>query len=78
MYKLGWKKKVGWAPIRQSIATAVLSQTRVLDSDNKVYIWDPFCGSGTIGLVAAAMYYGAWVRLDSANFNWHHWPIFKA
>ena len=40
-------------------------------------LWDPFCGSGTLGLVAAAMHYGTWVRMDSKNFNWHHWAIFK-
>ena len=77
MYKLGWKKRVGWAPIRQSIATAVLSQTTLLQSQSDVTLWDPFCGSGTLPIVAAAMYYSAFVRMDTDNFNWRHWPIFK-
>ena len=23
------------------------------------------------------MHYGAWVRLDSSNFNWQYWPVYK-
>lgn len=32
MYKLGWKKRVGWAPVRESIATAMMTQTKLLES----------------------------------------------
>ena len=63
MYKLGWKKRIGWAPVRESIASAIVSQTGLLDSKKDTTIWDPFCGSGTFGLVAAAMHRGAWVRM---------------
>ena len=28
-------------------------------------------------MVAAAMHYGAFVRMDSSNFNWHHWAIYR-
>ena len=77
MYKLGWKKRVGWAPIRESIATAVITQTGILESEGDIAIWDPFCGSGTIPMVAAAIFYGAFVRMETDNFNWKHWPIFK-
>ena len=76
MYKLGWKKRVGWAPVRESIATAVLSQSGLLDLQDLV-IWDPFCGSATLPIVAAAMYYGALVRMEAGNFNWTHWSVFK-
>ena len=32
MYKLGWKRRVGWAPVRESIATAVMHQSGLLDT----------------------------------------------
>ena len=40
-------------------------------------VWDPFCGSGTISLVTAAMFYGTLVIMNPSNFNWEHWAIYK-
>jgi 23S rRNA G2445 N2-methylase RlmL len=78
MYKHGWKQKVGWAPIRESIIAAVLNQTQILEQTGCVRLWDPFCGSGTIALVAAAQWHGVGVRGDTAaNFTWPHWRVYK-
>ena len=78
MYKHGWKRRVGWAPVRESIAAAVMTQTGLLNTTDSIKLWDPFCGSATLPIVAAAMHNQAGVRSDvKANFNWPHWPIFK-
>jgi len=58
MYKHGWKKRVGWGPIRESIVASILDQTQILKDDKAtIRLWDPFCGSGTFPLVAASQYY---------------------
>lgn len=62
MYKHGWKKRVGWGPIRQSIVASILDQTTLLAKNESLKLWDPFCGSGTFALVAAAQYYNLGVR----------------
>ena len=78
MYKHGWKKQVGWGPIRSTIVAAILQQTGILDKLNDIKLWDPFCGSATIPLVALANYYSLKIREDiDANFNWPHWSIYK-
>ena len=78
MYKHGWKKQVGWAPIRETIVAAILAHTKVLEQDGDIKIWDPFCGSATIPIVAAAQYYSLRVRGNAdENFIWPHWSIFK-
>ena len=80
MYKHGWKKRVGWGPIRESLVASILYKANILKqgSDQKMVLWDPFCGSGTIPLVACSMLGNLRVRQDVLNnFTWPHWPIFK-
>jgi 23S rRNA G2445 N2-methylase RlmL len=62
MYKHGWKKQVGWAPIRETLVAAILNHTRILEQSGTIKLWDPFCGSATIPIVAAAQYYSLKVR----------------
>lgn len=78
MYKHGWKKYVGWGPIRQSIVAAIFSHIDILNKQSDIRIWDPFCGSGTIGLVGIAKYYNLSIRdkIDD-NFIWQNWNIYK-
>lgn len=58
---------------------SLIYRTGILSPQNKVTLWDPFCGSGTIPLVACSMFGCLRVRQDSlANFVWPHWPIYKA
>ena len=85
LYKHGWKSQVNWGPIRESIAASILHQSSVLqkkehkcESNPIIKIWDPMCGSGTFGLVAATMLEQIPVRSDVEKlFDWVYWPVYK-
>lgn len=58
MHKFGWKKNVGWGPIRETLAASIIYKTGLLQQarkEGKLKLWDPFCGSGTFPLVTLSM-----------------------
>lgn len=52
LYKRGYRKETGEAPIRETLAAALCKISRPRED---VLFWDPFCGSGTIPIEAAMM-----------------------
>lgn len=52
LYKRGWRRQTGEAPIRETLAAALC---RIARPREDVLFWDPFCGSGTIPIEAAMM-----------------------
>lgn len=50
LYRRGWRTKIGAAPIRETIAAAVL---RMADFQPGETVFDPMCGSGTFVIEAA-------------------------
>lgn len=52
LYKRGYRKETGPAPIRETLAAALC---RIARPREDVLLWDPFCGSGTIPIEAALM-----------------------
>ncbi len=52
LYKRGYRKETGEAPIRETLAAALC---RIARPREDVLLWDPFCGSGTIPIEAAMM-----------------------
>ena len=52
LHKSGYRPAVGLAPLRETLAAAMVKLSRPRD---EVLLWDPFCGSGTIGIEAAMM-----------------------
>ncbi len=52
LHKRGYRPAVGAAPLRETLAAAMVKLSRPRD---EVLLWDPFCGSGTIGIEAALM-----------------------
>jgi putative N6-adenine-specific DNA methylase len=52
LHKRGYRPAVGIAPLRETLAAAMVKISRPRD---EVLLWDPFCGSGTIGIEAALM-----------------------
>jgi 23S rRNA G2445 N2-methylase RlmL len=53
LYLHGYKKSANWGGLRETYATALIYESiiRKLEGNN-IYIWDPFCGSGTIMIEA--------------------------
>lgn len=52
LHKRGYRPKSVEAPIRETLACAL---ARLARPREEVLFWDPFCGSGTIGIEAAMM-----------------------
>eukprot|EP01016_Furgasonia_blochmanni_P031289 TRINITY_DN3235_c0_g1_i5.p1 TRINITY_DN3235_c0_g1~~TRINITY_DN3235_c0_g1_i5.p1 ORF type:complete len:543 (-),score=123.95 TRINITY_DN3235_c0_g1_i5:66-1694(-) len=51
LYKHGFRKFIGWGPMKESLVAACLIESGILDKaarDRKIRVWDPFCGSGAI------------------------------
>lgn len=52
LHKRGYRKESNSAPIRETLAAAIAATSRPRED---VLLWDPMCGSGTIGIEAAMM-----------------------
>ena len=50
LHRRGWRQAVAKAPLRETLAAAMLA---ACEWDGSVPLVDPFCGSGTIGIEAA-------------------------
>lgn len=51
----GYKSLINWGSLRETYAAALLFESKLLEKfnkDNKLFLWDPFCGSGTIMIEA--------------------------
>ena len=73
LFKRGIKKKVALAPLRETIAFAMLSRARFSTEDILI---DPMCGSGTFSLEAAMMKTNIPPGFFRA-FAFENWPGFS-
>jgi len=56
LFKRGWREDKGDAPLKETLAAAMLAATGWLDGDADLQpLYDPCCGSGTIVIEAAQM-----------------------
>jgi putative N6-adenine-specific DNA methylase len=69
-YKRGYRLAIGRAPLRETIAAALL---RMASFEKVNYLWDPFCGSGTIPLEASSLTCGLEPR-SQRKFAFQAWP----
>lgn len=73
LHMRGWRKEAGDAPLRESIAAAVLE---AIDWNGDQGLFDPFCGSGTIPIEAAHRALGRPPGLDR-RFSFQRWRNFE-
>lgn len=73
LYRRGWKEEVGKAPIRESIAAAIL---RLAEWTPQMPLVDPFCGSGTFVIEAASRAAGLGAG-RGRPFAFHRWENFR-
>lgn len=50
LHKRGYRQKANLAPLRETMAAAMVKTTRV---NSRIQLWDPFAGSGTIAIEGA-------------------------
>jgi putative N6-adenine-specific DNA methylase len=54
LFKRGWREDVGEAPLKETLAAAMLAASGWADGDDDLLpLYDPCCGSGTIAIEAA-------------------------
>mgnify|MGYP003862488911 CR=1 FL=1 len=70
LHRRGWRQAVAKAPLRETLAAAMLTAT---GWDATVPLVDPFCGSGTIGIEAALRARNIAPGLERA-FAFELWP----
>ena len=59
------------------IKMLILGIIQKANKTGKLYIWDPFCGSGTFMIELLQMFRGDPLRRDNMKFCFEHWPIFN-
>ncbi|MFI5334899.1 MAG: class I SAM-dependent RNA methyltransferase [Chlamydiales bacterium] len=74
LYKRGWRRHSGQAPIQESLAAAVLLLSG-FPSDE--ILCDPFCGSGTILIEAAMMKSRTPAGFFRESYGFFHHPAFS-
>ena len=71
LHKRGYRANGNDAPLRETLAAAMVSLTRYRGRE---FLWDPFCGSGTIPIEAAMIAKnkapGAFRRFSAEAFCW--------
>jgi len=70
LHRRGWRQAVAKAPLRETLAAAMIAAT---EWDGSVPLVDPFCGSGTIGIEGALRLRNIAPGLDRA-FALEQWP----
>lgn len=71
----GWRQDAGDAPLRESLAAAIL---RLSGWDRKTPLMDPMCGSGTIAIEAALWAGNQAPGLSRKQFGFERWADFSA
>ncbi|MCA9671436.1 MAG: hypothetical protein KC503_37825 [Myxococcales bacterium] len=74
LFKRGYRRYVGEAPLRETLAAACL---RAADYDGSQPLWDPFCGAATILLEASAIASGLAPGAGRV-FAFERWPTHDA
>lgn len=74
LHRRGWRQAVAKAPLRETLAAAMLAAMRW---DAEVPLVDPFCGSGTIGIEAALLARRIAPGL-ARTFAMEYWPAADA
>ena len=73
LFKRGLKQDVGKAPLRETLAAAIL---KLADYDGSQVLMDPMCGSGTFSLEAAMLVKNIPPGFYR-EFAFMHWPSFR-
>ena len=76
----GRRRSIIKGTIRETLAAATIIQSGILErahKTGKLYLWDPFCGSGTFLIEAIQMLRGDPLKRENMKFCFEHWPVFS-
>jgi putative N6-adenine-specific DNA methylase len=75
LHERGWRVRSGPAPLRETLAAAVL---RLSGWDRQHALVDPMCGSGTLAIEAAAWSRGLAPGLARTRFGFERWASYDS
>lgn len=81
LHKHGYKPYIRWGSLNETLAASCILESGVLDRarhTGKLYLWDPFCGSGSFLIETLMMALNQPVRSLDETFPFEHWPVHKA
>ena len=71
LHKRGYRQQQGSAPLRETLAAAVVLRSGM--SDDHAVVFDPFCGSGTLLLEAAMIRFDRAPGLTRTSWGFEQW-----
>jgi putative N6-adenine-specific DNA methylase len=80
LHKHGYKPFVRWGTLRETLTAACIIESGIIPkavSSGKLYLWDPFCGSGSFLIEAFMMIMNQPVRnfQGYGQLPFEYWPI---
>jgi putative N6-adenine-specific DNA methylase len=80
LHKHGYKPFIRWGVMKETLTAACLLESGVLEKANKtgkLYLWDPFCGSGSFLIESIMMLLSQPVRnvIFDKKLPFEYWPI---
>lgn len=76
--KHGMKPYVRWGVLNETLAAACILEAGILEKarkTGKLYLWDPFCGTGSFLLEALMSALDQPVRSLKGSWPFEQWPI---
>jgi putative N6-adenine-specific DNA methylase len=81
LHKHGYRPFVRWGVLNETLAAACILESGILERatrTGKLYLWDPFCGSGSFLIEALMAFLDQPVRnMEHVAFPFEEWPIHK-
>ncbi len=77
LHRRGHRKFIGQAPLRETLAAALVLVLRASTDTSRIALWDPFCGSGCIVVEWLESHLG-WSSGRDRTFAFEQWPVHNA
>ena len=80
LHKHGYKPFIRWGILKETLTAACILESGILKKANKtgkLYLWDPFCGSGSFLIETIMMLLEQPVRNFDTALPFEYWPIHK-
>ncbi|CDW76469.1 UNKNOWN [Stylonychia lemnae] len=78
LHKHGYKPFVRWGVLKETLTAACILESNIIAKANhtgKLYLWDPFCGSGSFLIETLMMILEQPVRNFDGNLPFQYWPV---
>jgi len=78
LYKHGYWTRNTWGIIRETLAAASIIESGVIQKarkEGKLWLWDPFCGSGTFLIEALSILAEEPMNWEKVKFCMEYWPV---